>query len=197
MKKSAKHIVFAIIATLLLTSCFTENMDSFGSYYVYMSKDTSYLELKDTLLRQSNDTLAKDSSVKVLGVTRSGIATEYPALTIQLRVDSAYMDSMKMIYMDASIPAASKPSTVLYFKNTLILPADCYNLDRTLIIPKDKMTGQIGLRLNLTKIAKLNSQSWLILPLTIVSTSVDTIQQTKRRVMVRFNPKFIYKNVTE
>lgn len=60
MKKYAKHIVVAVIATLLLTSCFKENMDSFGSYYVYMSKDTSYLELKDTLLRQSNDTLAKD-----------------------------------------------------------------------------------------------------------------------------------------
>jgi hypothetical protein len=197
MKKYAKHIVVAVIATLLLTSCFKENMDSFGSYYVYMSKDTSYLELKDTLLRQSNDTLAKDSSIKVLGVTRSGIALEYPELTIRLKVDSAYMDSMKMIYNDASIPTASKSSAVLYFKNTIILPTDCYNLDRTLIIPKDKMTGQIGLRLNLTRIAKLNSKSWLILPLTLVSTSGDTIQQSKKRVMVRLNPKFIYKNITQ
>ncbi|MDP4269717.1 MAG: DUF1735 domain-containing protein [Bacteroidota bacterium] len=195
MKRYAKHMAATVMAVLFLTSCFRENMDTFGSYYIYMSKDTTYLELKDTLLRQASDTLLKDTAIRVLGVTRSGISSEYPALSVRLKVDSAYMDSMLAVYNDVTIPTASKSSSVLYFKNTMILPADCYQLERSLVIPKDVRTGQINLRLNLTKIAKLKTTKSLVLPLGLVNTSGDTIRASKKRVMVRLKPKFNYKDV--
>lgn len=196
MKNILKYIFVFVVISASFTSCFKENMDTFGKYYVYMSKDTTFMTLKDTLLKQGIDTLDKDSSVKVLGITRSGIAPQYPAITVRIKVDSAYLDSMSAICNNASIPTASKSSSVLYFKNTIILPADCYELNRSVVIPENGMVGEIGLRLHLKKIAKLTPSKSLILPILIQSASSDTIKQTKKRTLLRFNRKFVYKTVT-
>jgi hypothetical protein len=193
--KLTKYIFVAVLFALFATSCFRENLDSFGTYNVYMSKDTAYIELKDTLINKAGSIVANDSAVKVLGISRSGISPDYPELTVHLKVDSVYMDSMKTIYNDAAIPTSAKSSAVLYFKNTRILPENCYSLQRTVIIPKDKMTTSIGLRLHLDQIAALNRSEWYILPLSITNTSSNTILQTKKRVMLRINPKFTYKSI--
>lgn len=196
MKKILICIFVSVFISAAFTSCFKENMDTFGKYYVYMSKDTSFLVLKDTLVKQGLDTLEKDSSVKVLGIARSGIAPKYSEITVRIKVDSAYMDSMLAIYNNSSIPTSSKSSSVLYFKNTIILPADCYELNRSVIIPENGMGGEIGLRLHLRKIAKLTSAKSLVLPILIQSVSGDSIKQTKKRTLLRLNRKFNYKIVT-
>jgi hypothetical protein len=137
MKKTILLILVAVVVSLF-SSCQKENMDTFGSYYIYMSKDTSTLILKDTLYVNGVDTLAKDSTIKTLGVSRSGILPTYPALNIQLKVDSVYMDSLVTIYNNPLIPTTSKSDKVLYTKNSILLPSSCFVIAPEVIIKQEE-----------------------------------------------------------
>jgi len=194
MKKSALFVTIATLVTLI-SSCVKENMDTFGNYYIYMSKDTSFLTLKDTIFINGSDTLAKDSTVKTLGITRSGISPDYPAIRIQLKVDSAYMDSMLTLCNDPLIPSTSKTDKVLYFKNATMLPTDCYELNRVTTLAANERTGRIGLKLNLSKISRLKVNQALVLPISIVSCSKDTIHPTNNRTMLKLSRRFVFKNI--
>jgi hypothetical protein len=195
MKKTALIILVAVIVSLL-NSCQKENMDTFGSYYVYMSKDTSSLVLKDTLYVSGKDTLAKDSAIKTLGVSRSGISPAYPALSVQMKIDSVYMDSLLTIYNNPLIPSTSKSDKVLYTKNAILLPSSCYSIVPNLTINQDERIGVIGLKLNLTKIAKIKTTKDFIFALTLVSCSNDTIKASKKSTILRLKRSFVYKTVS-
>lgn len=194
MKKIVLFILVTVVISLF-SACQKENMDTFGSYYIYMSKDTSSLVLKDTLYVNGIDTLAKDSVVKTLGVTRSGISPTYPALTVKLKIDSIYMDSLLTIYNNPLIPTTSKSDKVLYIKNSILLPTSCYTILPELTIKQDERIGLIGLRLNLTKIAKIKTTKDFVLGLTLVSCSSDTIRATKKTTILKLKRRFVYKTI--
>lgn len=196
MNKSALFVI-VILTISLLSSCLKENMDTFGSYYIYMSKDTSTFTLKDTLYVNGKDTLSKDSAIKVLGVTRSGISPVYPAVNIKLKIDSAYMDSVLTIYNNPLIPSTSKSDRVLYVKNSVLLPHTCYSVIPDLTIGENERTGVIGLRLNLTKIAKIKTTKDLVFALSLVSCSSDTIRMTKKTAILKLKRSFLYKTITQ
>jgi len=195
MKKTAFFILFTVVVSFFY-SCQKENMDTFGSYYIYVTKDTSSVVLKDTLFVNGLDTLAKDSAIKTLAVSRSGISPMYPLLRVQLKVDSVYMDSLITTYNNPLIPTASKSDKVLYAKNAMLLPSSCYTIVPEVIIKKDERIGVVGLRLNLTNIAKIKTTKDFMLALTLVSCSGDTIRPTKKTTILKLKRGFIYKTVT-
>jgi len=196
MKKNALFILVAVLVSFL-SSCQKENMDTFGSYYIYMSKDTSSLVLTDTLFVNGIDTLTKDSAVKTLGVSRSGISPTYAALDIKLKVDSVYMDSLVTIYNNPLIPSTSKSDKVLFAKNSILLPAYCYNIVPELAIKQDERIGVIGLKLNLTKIAKIKTTKDFVLAVTLLNSSSDTIRETKKTTILKLKRRFVYKSITQ
>lgn len=193
--KSIPIILVVLMLLALVTSCEKENMDTFGRYYIYMSKDTSLVKLKDTLSVVSGDTLQRDSTLKVIGINRSGISSDYPAINVKLKVDSAYMDSMLTVFNNPLIPNTQKSSAVLYFKNTVILPADCYTISRDITIANGERIGVVPVRLKLKNVARLNKNSSYVLPISLVSSSSDTINWAKKRTMLRLSTEFNFKTV--
>ena len=196
MKKTALFILVTVIVTFFF-SCQKENMDTFGSYYIYMSKDTSTLILKDTLFVNGIDTLAKDSAVKTLGVSRSGILPTYPALNIQLKVDSVYIDSLITIFNNPLIPTTSKSDKVLYVKNSILLPRSCYVILPEVTIKQDERIGVIDVKLNLTQLAKIKTTKDFVLALTLQSSSSDTIRATKKTTILKLKRSFVYKTINQ
>jgi hypothetical protein len=191
-----KKIPLLIAVVMLLSffaSCEKENMDTFGNYYIYMSKDTSFAKMKDTLRIVSGDTVRKDSTLRTIGVYRSGVSASYPAMSVTIKVDSAYMDSMLAIYNNTTISNALKSDKVLYFKNSVILPADCYTLNRTVSFADGALSAAVPVQFNLKKLAKLNLTKSYVLPIALVSTTRDTIKLSKKRTMLRIKPELVYK----
>jgi len=195
MKKISILLVAFAVLSYLFVSCDEQNMDTFGSNYVYLTKDTSLVKLADTLSMQAGEVQSKDSTVKVIGVYRSGVSVSYPAMTVRLKVDEAYVDSMLAIYNDASISLSEKSDKVLYFKNTVALPSDCYTLTEEVTVGKGSLYAAVPVQLNLKNMAKLDLKKYYVIPITLESCSRDTILQTKRTTILKVLPMFKYKTI--
>ncbi len=197
MKKPINKLAIFVIATLLLSSCLKENMDTFGSYYIYMSKDTATINLKDTLFVANNDTATKDITVSVLGVTRSGIRPSYPQMGIGLQVVPAYLDSLVAIFNNTSISNAAKSDKVLFVGNAVLLPENCYSLTKNINIEANKFTAPVSITLHLKNIAAIKNTNSLVVPIYIENTTStsDTLKTNKRHSILKIKRNFIFKQL--
>lgn len=197
MKEIKFKLTMLVMFALLLSSCLKENMDTFGSYYIYMSKDTATINLKDTLFISNNDTLAKDLILNNLGVTRSGLRSTYPQIGIDLEVTPVYLDSLVAIFNNSAITTAAKSDKVLFVGNAVLLPENCYSFNKTCIIENNKFTAPVSVTLHLKKIAALTNGSTYAIPIYIAnSTSTDdTIKTNKRHTILKIKRNFNFKQL--
>lgn len=197
MVGSKFNLTILVMSILLLSSCLKENMDTFGSYYIYMSKDTASINLKDTLYISNTDTLAKDLVLNNLGVTRSGLRSTYPRIGVDLLVRPDYLDSLVAIYNNSTIPNAAKSDKVLFVGNAVLLPENCYSLNKTCFIENNKFTGPVNLTLHLKQIAALTKGTTYVIPIYLAnSTSTsDTIKTNKRYSILKIRRNLNFKKL--
>ena len=172
-------------------------MDTFGSYYIYMSKDTATVNLKDTLYVSNNDTLAKDIIINSIGISRSGLRPTYPQIGVELQVTPTYLDSLIAIYNNTGISNAAKSDKVLFVGNAALLPENCYSFNKNCIIESDKFTAPVSITLHLKQIAALKNGSTYAIPIYIANTTStnDTLKTNRRHNILKIKRNLNFKQL--
>jgi len=187
--------IFYLAIIMLLSSCAKENLDNFGKYYVYMSKDTASVTLRDTLFVVNNDTLDKEITLSRLGVSRSGWRETNPGIGVTLQTKASYVDSLVAIFNNTTIPTSAKSSLVLFVGNNAKLPSTCFSMDTVLNFELNKYTVPVNLKLKLKDIARLKGSVAYTVPVFLATTNSpsDTIKTTKRYCVLKIKPSFVIK----
>ena len=179
------------------SSCEQAIEDNIGNSYVLMSWGNQTLNFTDTLRVTGVDTLyssLKDTIITSIGVYRSGLSGSYPEINLNLKIDSVYLKSMIQQANDPSVPDVQKSSTVLNFKNAILLPANCYKFTPAVKIENDKRVGNVSLVVYKSKFARLNTAK-IFLPLSIDTLSVSGANKLKMTSIVQIKKSFIIKKM--
>ncbi len=192
-----------IVGSLLIalawinTSCEQAIEDNIGNPYVLMSWANMTINFTDTVKVTGADTLyssLKDTTITSIGIYRSGLSGSYPEINLSLKIDSAYLKSMIQQANDASVPDVQKSSTVLNFKNAILLPASCYKFSPAVKIAGDQRVGNVSLVVYKSKFAKLNTAK-IFLPIAIDTLSVSGVNKLKMMSIVQVKKSMIIKKM--
>ncbi len=104
-------------------------------------------------------TISKDSLIKSIAVYRTGVRPTYPAIKVEISVDS---DSLMNVVNQADTTLT--PTTEqLWFMSVLELPSSCYQLQKSIVIPKDERVAYLPITLIKSELDKLDkSKVWMI-----------------------------------
>lgn len=150
--RSMKKLIFLISCIVSLISCDVEVEQNYGVASVVFPESR-----QDVIT--INGTILNDSLIKSIAVFRTGVTPTYQAIKVELSVDS---DSLMNVINQAD--TASTPTTEqLWFKSVLELPASCYQLQKSLVIPKDERVAYLPITLIKSELDKLDkSKVWMI-----------------------------------
>lgn len=197
MKKLIIICSLFIALAAINSSCEQAIEDNIGNPYVLMSWANITINFTDTVKVTGIDTLysgLKDTTITSIGVYRSGLSNAYPEINLSLKIDSAYLKSMIQQANNPLVPDVQKSSTVLNFKNAIMLPANCYKFSPGVIIENGKRVGNVSLTVYKNKFAKLNTAK-IFLPLTIDTLSVSAVNKLKMMSIVQVKKSFIFKKM--
>jgi hypothetical protein len=176
-------------------SCERAIEQNIGNSYVLMSRSNMLLNFTDTIRITGVDTLyatLKDTTVKSIGVYRSGLSSSYPEIDVTLKVDSIYLKSMIQQANDPAVPDVQKSSAVLSFKNSVLLPSNCYQFSKTVRIEKDRMVGDVMVVISKSKFARLKA-SKVFLPVAIDTLATHGVNTARAISVVQVKNGFVFK----
>lgn len=178
-------------------SCERAIEQNIGNSYVLMSRSNMLLNIADTVRITGVDTLyaaLKDTTVKSIGVYRSGLSASYPAIDVTLKIDSLYLKSMIQQANDPTVPDVQKSAAVLGFKNAVLLPSNCYQFTKGARIEKDKMVGDVTVVISKSKFARLKAAK-VFLPVAIDTIATNGVNTARAISVVQVKNGFIFKKL--
>jgi hypothetical protein len=179
------------------TSCEPAIEENIGNSYILMSRSNIIITFSDNITISGIDTLfdnLKDTTIASIGVYRSGLSSSYPELKVNLKIDSVYLKSMIKQANDTLVPDVMKSSAVLAFKNSIMLPSNCYKFVPDVIIPGGERVGDVSLVVYRKKFARLKS-SRIFLPIAIDTASIVGENMDKAISVVQLKNAFVFKKM--
>jgi hypothetical protein len=191
-----KLIIFGNIVFFLafvFSSCEQAIEDHIGNSYILMSRSNMLVTFTDPLTVNGNDTLynnLKDTTLLSVGIYQSGLSDSYPEVNLKVKVDAQSLNALIRQANDTSIPDVQKSGTVLAYKNAVILPESCYQLNPDVKIEAGKLVGNVNLVISRSKFARLKS-SKIFLPIAIDSMSVKNVNKNQALTIVQIKNAFV------
>jgi hypothetical protein len=195
-----KLILFGSIVFFLafvFSSCEQAIEDNIGNSYILMSRSNMLVTFTDPLTVNGNDTLynnLKDTTLLSVGVYQSGLSASYPEVNLKVKVDSQSLNALIQQANDTNIPDVQKSSAVLAYKNAVILPESCFQLNPDVKIEAGKLVGNVNLVLSRSKFARLKS-SKIFLPIAIDTMSVKNVNKNQAMTIVQVKNAFVIKKL--
>jgi len=193
-----KLVTFAIVCLFcgrMLSSCEQAIEENIGNSYILMSRSNQTIAFADTIKVAGSDTLfssLKDTIIQSIGVYRSGLSSAYPEINLKVKIDSVYLRSLIQQANDPSVPDVNKSSTVLNYKNSVLLPASCYTLTPDVKIKSGEMVGNVTLQVVKSKFARIRTAK-VFLPVSIDTTTVKGVNKDLTISVIQMKNSFVFK----
>lgn len=186
-----------IITLLLLASCEEKLPTEFGNSYVYFSSVYPSITFKGVDdISLSKITAEQDSTYMNVGVYRSGIVDNLNEITLELSIDSVYVDSL--ITKSQTASATEITDLMKKYKNSKALGASYFSIPTSVTIPKGERRATVPVLIKRSKVKLYNNANFnynttdlanvtipqdkmLILPIKIKTTSSVPILLNQRR----------------
>jgi hypothetical protein len=197
MKKLASVLLVSVLLNVIISSCESAIEENIGNSTIQMSRISQILIFSDTLKIVGTDTLfnnLKDTTLLSIGVYRSGLSSNYPEVTLNVKIDSLYLKSLIQQANDPSVPDILKTATLLNYKNSVLLPSSCYKITQGVRIESGKMVGNVDLLVNKSRFARLKA-SKIFLPIAIDTTSVKGLNTKLSISIIQFKNSFVIKKI--
>ncbi len=146
-----KRLAFLMSCIVLLSSCGVEVLQNYGvDSIVFPENRQDIINIKGTIIQ--------DSVVSSFAVHRSGVSPTYPVKNIGIFVNT---DSVTTVINKAN--TALTPSTEqLWFKGVMVLPATCFTVTTSIVMPANSRTAPLTVTLIKSEIDKLDkTKVWL------------------------------------
>lgn len=181
MNKLISYCFMLMVLSGMLSSCEPAIEKNIGSPFVLMSRDVMTITMMDNVNIVGKDTMfssLRDTVIESIGVYRSGLSSEYPEISLKVKIDSIMLKLMIQQANDPLVPDVQKSSTVLTYKGAMILPSSCYKFGQEVKIVSGQRIGNVSLTLYKSKFAKLKN-SKIFLPVAIDTLSVSGFNADK------------------
>lgn len=197
IKTYLKTALLSTIAVLLLSSCEEKLPTEFGESKVYFASTSSIRTFRGIDVANLEQIKADtDTTYNVAAVYRSGIVDNLEEITVQIAIDSAYLDSV--IFAAKTSPANLMTDLMSTFKNSRALGAAYFSIPDFVTIPKGKRSAAVPILIKRSGIKLFDNATFnyntndldnplvpkdkrLVLPIKISSVSNLTILDTHNR----------------
>jgi hypothetical protein len=190
-----------ITTLLLLASCEEKLPTEFGNSYVYFSSVYPSITFKgvDDLTKITTE---QDSTYMNVGVYRSGIVDNLNEITLELSIDSVYVDSLITIAQTAN--PAQMTEVMTRYKNSKALGASYFSIPTSVTIPQGQRKATVPVLIKRSKVKLYNNANFnynaadlanallpkdkkLILPIKIKSSSSVPVLLKQNRCYLEIN----------
>lgn len=190
-----------IISVFLFASCEEKLPTEFGNSYVYFSNAYPALQYKGIDVASLEQISAQqDSTYMIVGVYRSGIVDNLNEITLNLSIDSVYLDSL--ITKTQTATAAETSDLMKTFKNSKALGASYFSIPSSVTIPQGDRRATVPVLIKRSLVMLYNNATFnynaadlasttipkdkmLVLPIKITSSSVIPVLQTQNRCFIK------------
>jgi hypothetical protein len=195
MRKLVTFTIVCLFCGWMFSSCEQAIEENIGNSYILMSRSNQTIAFADTIKVAGSDTLfssLKDTIIQSIGVYRSGLSSSYPEINLKVKIDSVYLKSLIQQANDPSVPDVNKSSTVLNYKNSVLLPAICYKLTPDVKIKSGEMVGNVTLQVVKSKFARIRTDK-VFLPVSIDTTTVKGVNKDLTISVLQMKNSFVFK----
>ena len=195
MRKLVTFAIVCLFCGCILSSCEQAIEENIGNSFILMSRSNQTIAFADTIRVSGTDTLfssLKDTIIQSIGIYRSGLSSAYPEINLKVKIDSVYLRSLIQKANDPSVPDVNKSSTILNYKNSVLLPANCYKLTPDVKIKSGEMVGNVTLQVVKSKFARIRTAK-VFLPVSIDTTTVKGVNKDLTFSIIQIKNSFVFK----
>lgn len=152
-----RNIVAGLLLSLVLTSCYDNDSD-WGNSNIMFGNVYQKLDIFDADITEAEVASQADSVVSFMGVYRSGAVEELDAVTVKLKVDGAYLQS---IIDEAEVTEETERTDIMKrYMNSVVMPEGMISIPSEVTIPAGDRKAVVPVTLKMSQL-KLYENSYL------------------------------------
>lgn len=192
--------ILFIVLISILSSCEEKISTEYGNSKVYFSNVYPNLLFKGVdATAVSLISAEQDSTYQIVGVYRSGIVDNLNEITLNLSIDSVYLDSL--ITKTQTTALAQMTDLMTKFKNSKALGASYFSIPSSVTIPAGDRRATVPILMKRSAIKLYNNalfnysiadlvstsvpqDKWLVLPIKITASSSVPVLEKQNRCFI-------------